>query len=191
MLKCFGVFSELTGFARPMSRLQATNRPELLLPSLMPDWHQLRVIFDPSVPGAPAAAINGNDAEPARIAFVKYSLPGGEADRATNRGSKSSSSRGTTFGQAGVSTDPSTQPHGCDGRTKLLSEELQRARTVALSNIASPFKSAPQRHTATSRDSVHPTGATSAPRSRHREEDRLMTSARFTPHITSGLPLFT
>jgi len=66
MLECFGVFSEVTEFIRPMSRRQATNRRELLLPSLMPDRRQTVVIFDPSVPGAPAAAINGNDAEPAR-----------------------------------------------------------------------------------------------------------------------------
>jgi len=66
MLECFGVFSEVTEFIRPMSRRQATIRRELLLPSLMPDRRQTVVIFDPSVPGAPAAAINGNDAEPAR-----------------------------------------------------------------------------------------------------------------------------
>jgi hypothetical protein len=64
MLECFGVFSEVTGFARPMSRRPATNRRELLLPSLMPDRHQAVVIFDPGVPPAPIAAING--VEPAR-----------------------------------------------------------------------------------------------------------------------------
>src|SRR4029077_7346080 len=66
MLECFGVFSEVTAFIRPMSRRQATNRRELLLPSLMPDRRQTVVIFDPSAPDAPAAAINGNGAEPAR-----------------------------------------------------------------------------------------------------------------------------
>jgi hypothetical protein len=65
MLECFGVFSEVTGFTRPMSRRKATNRRELLLPSLIPDRHQPAAIFDPSVPAAPVAAINGSDAEPA------------------------------------------------------------------------------------------------------------------------------
>jgi hypothetical protein len=76
MLKCFGVFSELTGFARPMSRLQAMNRPELLLPSLMPDWHQLRVIFDPSAGRVPAPVGQGRGrGMAAMLGSPKYSLP--------------------------------------------------------------------------------------------------------------------
>jgi hypothetical protein len=66
MLECFGVFSEVTEFARPMSRRQTTNRRELLLPSLIPHRHQTAVIFDPSVPLAPVAATNVNGAEPAQ-----------------------------------------------------------------------------------------------------------------------------
>ena len=66
MLECFGLFSEVTEFARPMSRRQATNRRGLLLPSLIPDRHQAVVRFEPSVPPAPVAAIGGNGAEPAR-----------------------------------------------------------------------------------------------------------------------------
>jgi hypothetical protein len=49
-----------------MSRRQATNGRELLLPSLIPALHQTAVVFDPSVPAAPATAIHGNDAEPPR-----------------------------------------------------------------------------------------------------------------------------
>ena len=66
MLECFGVFSEVTGFAPPMSRRQTTNRRELLLSSLIPDRHQTAVIFDPGVPPAPIVATKGNGAEPAR-----------------------------------------------------------------------------------------------------------------------------
>jgi hypothetical protein len=66
MLECFGVFSEVTGFAPPMSRRQTTNRRELLLPLLIPDRHQTAVICDPSVPPAPVTAISGNGVEPAR-----------------------------------------------------------------------------------------------------------------------------
>ena len=66
MLECFGLFSEVTEFARPMSRRQATNRRELLLPSLIPDRHQTGVVFDASVPAAPAAPIHDNGAEPPR-----------------------------------------------------------------------------------------------------------------------------
>lgn len=66
MFECFGVFSEVTEFASPMSRRQTTNRRELLLPSLIPDRHQTAVIFNPGVPPAPVAAINDNGAEPAR-----------------------------------------------------------------------------------------------------------------------------
>lgn len=66
MPKCFGVFSEMTEFGRPMSRRQATNRRELLLPSLIPARHQTAVVFDTTVPSASAAAIHGNGAEPPR-----------------------------------------------------------------------------------------------------------------------------
>jgi hypothetical protein len=63
MPKCFGVFSEVTEVARPMSRRQATNRRELLLPSLMPAQHQTVVVFDPNAPPAAFAAVHGNGAE--------------------------------------------------------------------------------------------------------------------------------
>jgi len=66
MPKCFGVFSEVREFGRPMSRRQTTNRRELLLPSLVPSRHQTVVASDASVPPAPAAAIHCNDAEPPR-----------------------------------------------------------------------------------------------------------------------------
>jgi hypothetical protein len=58
MLKCFGVFSGVRGFAPPMSRRQTTNRRELLLPSLIPDRHQATVIFNPSVSPAPVTTTN-------------------------------------------------------------------------------------------------------------------------------------
>jgi hypothetical protein len=61
MPKCFGLFSEVTEFARPMSRRQATNRRELLSPSLIPARHQTAVVFS-----APIAATNGTGAEPPR-----------------------------------------------------------------------------------------------------------------------------
>jgi hypothetical protein len=81
MLECFGVFSEVTGFTRPMSRRKATTRRELLLPSLIPDRHQTAAIFDPSVPAAPVAAINGSDAEPARC-WTRQSIHYGAAKQA-------------------------------------------------------------------------------------------------------------
>ena len=56
----------MTEFGLPMSRRQATNRRELLLPSLIPSRHQAVVVSDASVPPAPAAAIHGNGAEPPR-----------------------------------------------------------------------------------------------------------------------------
>ena len=62
MKKCFGVFSEITEFARPMSRRQATNRRKLLLPSLslIASAHQTAVVFDATVPPTPAAANHGS-----------------------------------------------------------------------------------------------------------------------------------
>ena len=56
----------MTELARPMSRRQATNRRELLLPSLVPDWHQTVVICDPGAPSAPAVSIDGIGVEPPR-----------------------------------------------------------------------------------------------------------------------------
>jgi hypothetical protein len=46
-----------------MSRRQATNRRELLLPSLIPARYQTAVVFDVGVPPTRAAAIHGNGAE--------------------------------------------------------------------------------------------------------------------------------
>jgi hypothetical protein len=74
MPECFGVLSEVTGFARPMSRRPATNRRELLLPSLMPDRHQTVLLFDPGVPPAPLAAIHGNGTEAARC-WTRQGIP--------------------------------------------------------------------------------------------------------------------
>jgi hypothetical protein len=46
-----------------MSRRQATNRRELLLPSLIPARRQTAVVFDASMPPAPAVAIHSSGAE--------------------------------------------------------------------------------------------------------------------------------
>jgi len=47
-----------------MSRRQITNRRELLLPLLIPDRHQIGVVFDACVPSDPATAINRKAGEP-------------------------------------------------------------------------------------------------------------------------------
>jgi hypothetical protein len=54
----------VTEFTPPMSRRQVTNRRELLLPLLIPDRHQIGVVFDACVPSDPTTAINGNAGEP-------------------------------------------------------------------------------------------------------------------------------
>ena len=59
MSECFGIFSRVSGFERPMSRRTVTNRRELLLPSLIPDRHQKRLLFDSCVCSAAVAPING------------------------------------------------------------------------------------------------------------------------------------
>jgi hypothetical protein len=46
-----------------MSRRQITNRRELLLPLLIPDRHQIGVLFDACVPSDAATAINGKAGE--------------------------------------------------------------------------------------------------------------------------------
>lgn len=66
MLKCFGIFSRVTGFAHPMSRRTVTNRRELLLPTLIPDRHQTRPLFDSCVRPAATAPINGAGENPCR-----------------------------------------------------------------------------------------------------------------------------
>src|SRR3954453_851491 len=81
MLECCGVFSEVTEFPRPMSRRQATNRRELLLPSLIPDRHQTVVICDPGAPPAPAVSINGIAADPPRC-WTRQSICSRAAEQA-------------------------------------------------------------------------------------------------------------
>ena len=66
MRECFGVFSEVTEFARPMSRRKATNGRESLLPSLIPDRHQTIGRFESSEPPVPVATSNGNGVDPVR-----------------------------------------------------------------------------------------------------------------------------
>ena len=100
-IQCLNVLEysqRVTEFAPPMSRRQVTNRRELLLPLLIPDRHQTAVIFDPSVPPAPAAATNGNGAEPARSG-TRQSIQCRAAKQAGQRPKWQvpSSSRGTTF----------------------------------------------------------------------------------------------
>jgi hypothetical protein len=58
MHECFRVFLRVTEFTPPMSRRRVTNRRELLLPSLIPDRHQIGVVFDACVAHGPAARIN-------------------------------------------------------------------------------------------------------------------------------------
>lgn len=142
MFECFGVFSEVTGFAPPMSRRQTTNRRELLLPSLIPDRHQTAVICDPSVPPAPVAATNGNGAEPAR-SWTHQSIQYRAAQQA-----------GPTTGMASPALIAGShvlarlvyqriRPRSRSGRMGEQScspDEPQRARTpIAPPNIASPL----------------------------------------------------
>jgi len=63
MIECFAVFLRVTEFKPPMSRRQVTNRRELLSPLLIPERHQIGVVFDACVPSDPATAINGKTGE--------------------------------------------------------------------------------------------------------------------------------
>ena len=143
MLECFGVFSEVTEFIRPMSRRQATNRRELLLPSLMPDRRQTVVIFDPSVPGAPAAAINGNDAEPARDC-IRQSIHCRAAKQIgppTEAASPELIARNHLLARLVFQQIRPRSRSAVMGGPSSSPEELQRARApIALSNTASPFQ---------------------------------------------------
>jgi len=56
----------VTGLTRPMSRRTATNRRELLLPSLIPDRHQTRPLFDSCVRPTAVAPIDGAGKNPSR-----------------------------------------------------------------------------------------------------------------------------
>jgi len=142
MFECFGVFSEVTGFALPMSRRQTTKRRELILPSLIPDRHQTAVICEPSVPPPPIAATNGNDAEPAR-SWTHQSIQCRAAQQA-----------GPTTGMASPTLIAGShllarlvfqriRPRSRSGRMEEQScspDEPQRARTpIAPPNIASPL----------------------------------------------------
>jgi hypothetical protein len=143
MLECFGVFSEVTEFIRPMSRRQATNRRELLLPSLMPDRRQTVVIFDPSVPGAPAAAINGNDAESARDC-IRQSIHCRAAKQIgppTEAASPELIARNHLLARLVFQQIRPRSRSAVMGGPSSSPEELQRARApIALSNTASPFQ---------------------------------------------------
>jgi hypothetical protein len=63
MHECFAIFLRVTELAPPMSRRKVPNRRESLLPLLIPDRHQIGVVFDPCVPSGPAVAIKGKMGE--------------------------------------------------------------------------------------------------------------------------------
>jgi len=133
----------VTEFIRPMSRRQATNRRELLLPSLMPDRRQTVVIFDPSVPDAPAAAINGNDAESARDC-IRQSIHCRAAKQIgppTEAASPELIARNHLLARLVFQQIRPRSRSVVMGGPSSSPEELQRARApIALSNTASPFQ---------------------------------------------------
>jgi hypothetical protein len=142
MLECFGVFSEVTGFARPMPRRPATNRRELLLPSLMPDRHQTVVLFDPGVPPAPGAAIHGNGAEAARC-WTRQSIPYRAVKQAgptTEVGSPELIAGNHLLARLVFQRVRPRSRSAVMGGQSYSADEPQRARTpIALPNIAAPL----------------------------------------------------
>jgi hypothetical protein len=142
MLECFGVFSEVTGFAPPMSRRQTTNRRELLLPSLIPDRHQTDVIFDPSVPPAPVAATKGNGAEPAR-SWTRQSIQCRavkQADPTTEMASLALIARNHLLARLVFQRIRPRSPAGRVGEQSCSPDEPQRSRTTIVPpNAASPL----------------------------------------------------
>jgi hypothetical protein len=142
MRECFGVFSEVTEFARPMSRRQATNRRELLLPSLIPDRHQTVVIFDPNVPPAPVVATNGGGAEPARC-WTRQSIhwrAAKQADPTTEVISPELIAGNHLLARLVFQRIRPLSRSGMMAGQSGSPDEPQRARTpIAPPNIASPF----------------------------------------------------
>src|SRR5690349_15483805 len=141
MLECFGVFSEVTEFASPMSRRQTTNRRELLLPSLIPDRHQTAVIFDPSVPPAPVAATNGNGAEPAR-SWTRQSIcrAAKQAGPTTEMASPTLIAGSDLLARLVFQRIRPRSRSGRMGEQSCSPDEPQRARTpIAPRNIAAPL----------------------------------------------------
>jgi hypothetical protein len=141
MLECFGVFSEVTEFASPMSRRQTTNRRELLLPSLIPDRHQTAVIFNPGVPPASVAATNDNGAEPARSgARQSIQCRAKQAGPTTEMASPELIAGSHLLARLVFQRIRPRSRSGRMGEQSCSSDGPQRARTpIAPPNIASPL----------------------------------------------------
>jgi hypothetical protein len=142
MRECFGVFSEVTEFARPMSRRQTTNRRELFLPSLIPDGHQTAVIFDPSVPSATVVAIKGNGAEPARC-WTRQSI---QCRVAKQAGPTTEMATPALIAESHFLARlvfqrirPSSRSGGMEEQDCSLDEPPRARTSIAPSNIASPL----------------------------------------------------
>jgi len=87
----------------------------------MPDRRQT-VVYSTQRTWRSGGSDNGNDAEPARdLHSSEYSLQAAKQIGPPTEAAIRAHREEPPFGQAGVSTDPSTQPRSCDGRTKLLS----------------------------------------------------------------------
>lgn len=141
MPQCFGVFSEMTEFELPMSRRQATNRRELLLPSPIPSRHQTVVVSDASVPPAPAAAIHGNGAEPPRYCSQQriHYRAAKEAGQTIEVASPDLIAGNHLLARLVLQQIRSRSRSAVIGRQNCSPEEPQRARTpIASPDIASP-----------------------------------------------------
>lgn len=142
MPKCFGVLLEAIGFARPMSRRPATNRRELLLPSLMPDRHQTVVLFVPGASPAPVAAIQGNGTEAARC-WTRQSIPYRAAKQAgatTELGSPELIAGNHLWARLVFQRVRPRSRSAVRGGQSYSADEPQRARTpIARPNIAAPL----------------------------------------------------
>lgn len=85
MHECFKVFLRVTEFTPPMSRRRVTNRRELLLPSLIPNRHQIGVVFDACVAHGPVARINdqAGDSPDARVRHGTQCRPAKQISQTT------------------------------------------------------------------------------------------------------------
>ena len=143
MGKCFGLFSEVTEFARPMSRRQATNRRELLLPSLIPARHQTAVVFDASVPPAPAAANHSSGAEPPRYRDQQriHYRPAKEASQTIEVVSPELITRNHLLARLVFQQIRPRSRSAVMGEQNCSPEEPRLARTPIASPVTSPIKS--------------------------------------------------
>ena len=181
-MNVFRIFLRVTESAPPMSRRPVTNRRELLLPLLMPDRHQTGVISTPAHLPVRSRHQWQRLRNHRELGLARSAMPG-RRNRQAQRAEVASPALmagNRLLAQLVFQRDPSTQltqegmtgGQGCSLTNPSVRAHQSRLPTSHRHSCTAVRRPSRRPVPPATRDSVHPTGATSAPEVRTMEETR-------------------